>query len=167
MKEAYGENSLPCGCVFKWYERFCEGWKSTEDDQCPGWPVNVSTLQTVTKINTILHKDCRMSIRMIVETVNADKETVKKLLHDKLNMKKICAKLFLTNLTPGQKLFHQQICSDLLERLDEEPELKENFITCDKMGCFNVMLKVSGNSCIGKLLHCQEGKKQGYWNQNI
>ncbi len=40
-----------------------------------------------------------MSIRMIARTVNADKETVRKILHDKLNMKKVCEKLVLKNLT--------------------------------------------------------------------
>lgn len=32
-----------------------------------------------------------MSIRIISETVNADKKTVKKKLYDILNMKKVCA----------------------------------------------------------------------------
>ncbi len=34
-----------------------------------------------------------MSIRMAAETVNADKETVRKILHGKLNIMKICVKL--------------------------------------------------------------------------
>ncbi len=36
---------------------------------------------------------------MITETVNADKETSRKILHDELNIKKICAKLVSKNLT--------------------------------------------------------------------
>ncbi len=48
-----------------------------------------------------------MSIRMIAETVNTDKETVRKILHDELNMKKVCAKLVPKNLTPDQQLVHQ------------------------------------------------------------
>jgi hypothetical protein len=55
-----------------------------------------------------------MSIWMIAETVNANKETVRKILHDELNMKKVCVKLISNNLTPVQKLVHQQICSDFL-----------------------------------------------------
>ncbi|KAG5313520.1 GVQW3 protein, partial [Pseudoatta argentina] len=42
LKEAYGENSLSRTRVFEWYKRFSE----TEDDQCPGRPVSVSTPQT-------------------------------------------------------------------------------------------------------------------------
>ncbi len=36
--------------------------------------------------------DRRMSIRMIAETVNADKVTIRKILHDELSMKKVCVK---------------------------------------------------------------------------
>jgi hypothetical protein len=50
--------------------------------------VSVSDLQTVTKINDIVRVDRRMSIRMITETVNTDKETIGKILHDELNLKK-------------------------------------------------------------------------------
>ncbi|KAJ8943503.1 hypothetical protein NQ318_016283 [Aromia moschata] len=77
---------------------------------------------------------------MIAETVNADKETVRKILHDELNMKKVCAKLVPKNLTPDQKL-RQQICSDFLERLDEESELMENIITCDETWIYDVETK--------------------------
>jgi len=41
-----------------------------------------------------------MSIWMIAETVNADKETVRKNLHDELNMKKVCVKWVPKNFTP-------------------------------------------------------------------
>ncbi len=56
-------------------------------------PVSISSLQTVTKINETVYRDCRMSIWMIAETVNADKETVGEILQDELNIKKVCVKL--------------------------------------------------------------------------
>ncbi|XP_050506700.1 protein GVQW3-like [Diabrotica virgifera virgifera] len=108
LKEAYGENSLSRARVFEWYKRVSEGRESAEDDQRPGRPVSVSTPQTMTEINEIVRGDRRMRIRIIAETVNADKETVRKILHE-LNMKKVCAKLIPKNLTPDQKLVCQQI----------------------------------------------------------
>jgi hypothetical protein len=41
-----------------------------------------------------------MSIQVIADTVNADKETVSEFLHYELNMMKIYAKLVPKNLTP-------------------------------------------------------------------
>ncbi len=55
--------------------------------------------QTVTKSNEIVRVDHRMSIRMIAEIVNADKETVTNSLQDELNMKKIYVKLVPKNFT--------------------------------------------------------------------
>ena len=69
--------------------------------------VALSTQETVTKINQIVSADLRMSIRMIAEAVNADKETVRKILHKELHMTKVCAKLVPKNLTPDQKLLRQ------------------------------------------------------------
>ncbi len=77
-----------------------------------------------------------MTIRMIAETVNANNKTVRKILHDKLNMKKVYGKLVPKNLTPDQKFVRQQICSDFLERLNEKPELMENIVACDKTWIF-------------------------------
>ncbi|XP_025413286.1 protein GVQW3-like [Sipha flava] len=132
LQEAYGDNSLSCARVFEWCKRFSEGRESTEDDQRPGRPVTVSTPETVTKINQIVRADRRKSIRMISEAVNADKETVRKILHEELHMKKVCAKLVPKNLTPDQKLLRQQVCSDFLERLEEDSGLMKNIITCDE-----------------------------------
>ncbi|VVC45157.1 Hypothetical protein CINCED_3A017279 [Cinara cedri] len=91
LQEAYGGNSLSRARVFEWYKRFSEGRESTEDDQRPGHPVTLSTPERVTKINQIVRADRRMSIRMIAEAVNADKETVRKILHEDLHMTKVCA----------------------------------------------------------------------------
>ncbi len=96
--------------------------------------LSVSTPHTVTKINEIVRGDFRMSIWMIAETVNTNKETVKKILHDKLNMKEGC-EVGHKKLDTWQ-LIRQQICLNLLERLDEEPELMENIITSDEIWIF-------------------------------
>ncbi|VVC45839.1 Transposase, type 1 [Cinara cedri] len=136
LQEAYGGNSLSRARVFEWYKRFSEGRESTEDDQRPGRPVTVSTPETVTKINQIVRADRRMSIRMIAEAVNADNETVRKILHEELHLTKVCAKLVPKNLTPDQKFLRQQVCSDFLEKLKEDPGLMKNIITCDETWIF-------------------------------
>ncbi len=58
------------------------------------------------QINEIVCRDCRMSIRMIAKTVNADKENIRKILHDELNMI-ICVKLVPKSLISKQKLVCQ------------------------------------------------------------
>ncbi|GFS88481.1 putative mariner transposase [Trichonephila clavipes] len=122
--------------VFEGCKRFREGLESTEDDQHPGHPVTVSTPETVTKINHIVRADHLMSIRMIAEVVKTDKETVRKFLREKFRMTNVCAKLVPKTLTPDQKLLRQQVCSDFLERLEEDPGLMKNIITCEETWIF-------------------------------
>ncbi len=93
-------------------------------------------MQTATKINEIVCGDYCISIRMNAEIVNANEEVVRKILHDELNMNKVCAKLVPKTLNSVQKLNHQQICSDFLEKLGEEPELLEYIISCDETWIF-------------------------------
>ncbi len=104
LKEAYGENSLSCVHVYESYKWFSEGRENNEDDQRHSQPV--STPQTVTKINEIVCGNHSTSIRMNAETVNANRETVREILHDELNTNKVCVKLVPKTLNPDQKLIH-------------------------------------------------------------
>ncbi|VVC44823.1 Hypothetical protein CINCED_3A022962 [Cinara cedri] len=52
-------------------------------------------------------------------------------------MTKVCAKLVPKNLTPDQKFLRQQVCSDFLEKLKEDPGLMQKpIITCDETWIF-------------------------------
>ena len=68
---------------------------------------------------------------MIADMVNTNKETVRQILHDELNMSKVCAKLVPKNLSQEQKDNRKEICSDIMDRLTEEPYLLTEVITCD------------------------------------
>jgi hypothetical protein len=84
----------------------------------------------------IVWKDQRLSIRMIAEMVNMDKEMVRQILHDQLNMRKVCAKMVPKELTQEQKDNRKNICSDIMERVTEQLDVLENVITCDETWIF-------------------------------
>jgi len=69
---------------------------------------------------------------MIADMVNINKETVRQILHDELNMTKVCAKLVPKNNNQNQKDNRKNICSDIMERLTEEPDLLTHVITGDE-----------------------------------
>lgn len=75
LEKAYGES------IFQWDKRFAQGRESIKVDQRLGRPVSVTTPQTVIKINRTVRANRRISIWMIVETVNTDIETIRKILH--------------------------------------------------------------------------------------
>jgi hypothetical protein len=74
-------------------------WKTTRSRR----PSATKTEQSVEKISEIVRKDLRLSIRMIAEMVNTDKEMVRQILHDQLNMRKVCAKIVPKNFSQGTK----------------------------------------------------------------
>jgi hypothetical protein len=98
------------GGVFEWHRWFMEGRGEVEDDKRPGSPSASKTEENVEKIIEIVWKDRRLSIRMIAEMVNMDREMVRQILHDQMNMRKVCAKMVSRNLTQEQKDNRKNIC---------------------------------------------------------
>lgn len=109
--------------VFSSVKRFFEGCIDVEDEQRVGHPYSSKTDDNVSKINDIVRKNRQLSNRMIAEMVNIDKETVRQILHNQLNMTKVCAKMVPKNLSQEQKDGRQQICTDVLKLMESEPDL--------------------------------------------
>ncbi|KAL4098417.1 hypothetical protein QTP88_023036 [Uroleucon formosanum] len=136
LTEVYGDSVLSRPRVFEWHKRFREGREEVEDNQRVVRPCSSKTNDNISKINEIVRKDRRLSIRMIAEMVNIDKETVRQILHDELNMTKICAKMVPKNLTLEHKDGRRQICVDILEQMENERDLLKKVITCDETWIF-------------------------------
>jgi hypothetical protein len=132
LTEAYGADCVSRARVFEWHKRFSDGCEDVEDDERPGRPCTSKTNENVEKIEQIVRIDHRLGIRMIAEMVNIDKETVKQVLHEDLNMTKVCAKMVPRLLTPEQKENRKQICTDILERIQADSHFLDKVITCDE-----------------------------------
>jgi orotate phosphoribosyltransferase-like protein len=65
-----------------------------EDDKQPGHPVTMKTDENVDKVRTLVRNDRCLSIRMIAEELNVDKETVRQILTENLKMKKCVPRWF-------------------------------------------------------------------------
>jgi orotate phosphoribosyltransferase-like protein len=76
----------------------------------------MKTDEKVDKVRTLVRNDRRLSIRMIVEELNVDRETVRQILTENLKMKKVCAKMVPKNLREDQKLNREEMCLNVLEK---------------------------------------------------
>jgi len=103
LKKVYGDECLSRTQVFDWFKRFKEGREEIGDDQCPGHPSTSKTDANIEKVGEIVRQSHRLSIRAVAELINIDKETVRQILHNNFNMKKVCSKMVLRLLTPDQK----------------------------------------------------------------
>ena len=70
--------------------------------------------------------------RMISSELNLNRFTVHQILTWDLDMRKVCAKMVPKNLTTEQKANRRDLCFDLLDRLEREPEFFSHVITGDE-----------------------------------
>ncbi|VVC30701.1 Hypothetical protein CINCED_3A001474 [Cinara cedri] len=90
LTEVYRKDTMSRTRVFEWRKRFKDGREEVEDDEHPG---RLCTSKSDENVDKIVRNDRRFSIRIIGDMINIDKETVRQILHNNLNMNKVCAKM--------------------------------------------------------------------------
>ena len=68
-----------------------------------GLPATSRTEENIAKVRQIVRENLRLTVRSIAEQVNIDRETVRKILTEDLDMRKVCAKMAPQELTEEQK----------------------------------------------------------------
>ena len=79
--------------AFEWHKRFPEGRESLKDDDRPGRPRTAVTDDNIEKVRDVTRKDRRLGVRAVAEEINLDRESVRQILREELNMRKVCAKM--------------------------------------------------------------------------
>jgi len=84
-------------------ETFSEGRESVTNEERSGRPATSRTEENIAKFRQIVHENRRLTVRSIAEQVNIDRETVRKILTEDLDMRMVCAKMVPKELTEEQK----------------------------------------------------------------
>lgn len=132
LQRAYGEHSLSRAQVFRWHKSFLEGREQVEDEPRAGRPSTSKTDDNVERVRSLVRSDRRLTLRMISSELNLNRFTVHQILTRDLGMRKVCAKMVPKNLTTEQKANRRDVCLDLLDRLEREPEFFSRVITGDE-----------------------------------
>ncbi|XP_006141073.1 protein GVQW3 [Tupaia chinensis] len=103
LKEAYGDEVMSRARVFDWHKRFKEGREDVRDDARSGRPVTHRTDENIQKVKELVCSNRQLTVRMMAEELNLDKETVRLILKENLNMKKVSAKVISTILKDEPK----------------------------------------------------------------
>ena len=78
-----------------WYKRISEGQEVVADEEHPGRPTTSRTDEDIQKTSEMVWNDHYLSIRMIAEIVNIAQKIFREVLHENLNMGKVCGKIVL------------------------------------------------------------------------
>jgi len=103
LVKVYGDNAMKKTAVYKWVKRFPKGRESVTDEERSGQPSTSRTEENIAKVRQIVRENHRLTVRSIAEQVNIDRETVRKILTEDLDMRKVCAKMVPKELTDEQK----------------------------------------------------------------
>jgi len=77
-----------------------------------------------------------LGVQAVAEEVSLDRESVRRILREELNMRKVCAKMVPKLLSDEQKERHKELCLDLLHHIENEPDSLNLIITCDETWVF-------------------------------
>jgi hypothetical protein len=64
-----------------------------------------------------------LGVPAVAEEVNLDRGSVRRILREELNMRIVCAKMVPKVLSDEQKERSEEMCLDILQRIEDEPDL--------------------------------------------
>ena len=79
LVQVYGDNAMKKTAVYKWVKSFSEGRESVTDEERSGRTATSRTEENIAKVRQIVRENRRLTVRSIVEQVNIDRETVRKI----------------------------------------------------------------------------------------
>jgi AraC-like DNA-binding protein len=82
---------------------FYEHRSHVEDEQRSRLPLATRTGDNIARVRELFRSDRKLTVRMISDEVNMNRETVHFILYAELGMRKICAQMVPRNLTEQQR----------------------------------------------------------------
>jgi predicted ArsR family transcriptional regulator len=101
--KVFGDEAMSRVQVFRWHKEFKNGRESVGDEPRSGRAVEVRTDNNVQRVRALVSQVGWLTIRMLSNELNINRETVRKILIEDLSMKKLCAKMVPKNLSEEQK----------------------------------------------------------------
>jgi histone-lysine N-methyltransferase SETMAR len=106
--------------------------------------------------------DRRMKVREISETIGISKERVGYILHEELDMKKLCAKWVPYLLTADQKRTRMKISEQCLKRFNKnKTDFMRRFITMDEIWIHHYTPEPNSSRNNGQKPVVQRQRRQG------
>ena len=136
LQQVDGEETMSRTHAFKWHKRFKEEREAVEDDPRSGRPSTSRMADNIECVKQMVRADRRLTVRMISEELSINKETVWSIITENLEMRKVWAKMVPKLLSEDQKQQRVTDCQNIIERLEDDPDLLGRVITGDESWIF-------------------------------
>ena len=132
LVKAYGDAAMKRTALHKWYSRYENGYESVMDEQRSGRPTSI-TSQKVQEIKELMDKDRRITVREVSQRVDCSVGTVHTIIHENLNMRRLCARWIPKMLSECQKTQRVESCRRFVQRFEREGEdFLSRIVTADE-----------------------------------
>ena len=132
LVKAYGDAAMKRTALHKWYSRYENGYESVMDEQRSRCPTSI-TSQKVQEIKELLDTDRRITVREASQRVGCSFGTVHTIIHDNLNMRRLCARLIPKMMSECQKTQRVESCRRFVQRFEREGEdFLSRIVTADE-----------------------------------
>ncbi|GBM92183.1 Mariner Mos1 transposase [Araneus ventricosus] len=84
----------------------------------------------------MLADDKRLSLRMMAEELKISLDSVRNIIHEHLQKRKICARFVPNNLSDEQKQHRMETSGDFIDACDRNPQFLETIVTGDDSWCY-------------------------------
>ena len=105
---------------------------SVDDDERSGRPSRSTTPENIAKVREAILADSRQTIHDVCEIVGLSYGTVKRILAENLNMRRISARFVPRLLSDNQKAHRVSVCRDLKQQARDDHNFISNVITGDE-----------------------------------
>ena len=167
LNVAFGECSMNKSSVYKWYKRFQEGREDTEDDERPGRPSTSTTDDNVETMKKMIMENRRITIREVADEVGISFGSCQAIFTDVLGMKRVAAKFVPKLLNFDQKQHRMNIAQELLNEVNDDPELIKRVITGDETWVYGYDIETKVQSSQWKLPEEPRPKKARQVRSNV
>jgi len=133
LTEAFPDSAPSLATISYWFREFRRGRDSLEDGSRPGRPEDVVTDEMVDRVKTLITKDRHCTYVEIQRTLNVSSASVHKILHEKLEVRKLTSRWIPHLLNAEQKQARVDWCRDMLRRFENgTSRAVSNIITGDE-----------------------------------
>jgi len=143
---AYGESTLSKKNVYKWYKLFQEGRENVNDEPRSGRPSTSKNDENVQEVKEIVLKNRRITIREIADDLNISFGSCQSILTDVLGMTRVSAKFVSKLLNFDQKQRRMNIAQDMLNDVNDDPDLLKRVITGDETWIYGYDVETKAQS---------------------
>jgi len=123
MLATLGHNTPAYSVVKSLLAKFKRGRNRVEDEHRSGRPKDAASTENIHIVDDKLKGDRRLTIRHIAETTDIHATTAYQIVSDNLGMKKVSARWVPRMFTNEQKQNRVDVCTDLLCRLQAQPQI--------------------------------------------